>query len=452
MSLAVSDLRSKIRTCVHGVRVWIYPADKSAFELAMKIKRGKRQKWTPRAWSKIVKEAVRNDWCGLKHGGPRRKQDAKEAMAAESGLHPAPEEGGVASNADSCACGLEFNGNINVNGQRDENVLLPAPEQTLASALSFATGGVAEEAVHTSRRSEDVRHGEEFADLVAAAGAADVEHEATRHQKKQRSVHLKDVDVLEELGSGSFGCVFRCRVQDTEYAVKVKHRVCSQGTADKEVAILKHLAQDKPNRFIVQLLAWRKNGDRQVFLFFPHEWSDLSKELQKHWEADTHFSYRDVSSLARGLCSGLAFAHDKCVLHRDLKPSNILLRRACGCVLEPRICDFGNACVLSGHSHFSAAVLSPAAFGGDSLTAMTRDVTTLWYAAPEMLMPRLPYSFPIDVWALGVIFATIEQGRHITATAPGAASSEQLLHLLRICNDQAASAFCNSAKQCQILS
>ena len=134
-------------------------------------------------------------------------------------------------------------------------VLLPAPEQTLASALSLATGGVAEEAVHTSRRSEDVRHGEEFADLVAAAGAADVEHEATRHQKKQRSFHLKDVDVLEDLGSGSFGCVFRCRVQDTEYDVKVKHRVCSQGTADNEVAILKHLAQDKPNRFVVQLLA-----------------------------------------------------------------------------------------------------------------------------------------------------------------------------------------------------
>ena len=140
-------------------------------------------------------------------------------------------------------------------------VLLPAPEQTLASALSLATGGVAEEAVHTSRRSEDVRHGEEFADLVAAAGAADVEHEATRHQKKQRSFHLKDVDVLEELGSGSFGCVFRCRVQDTEYAVKVKHRVCSQGTADKEVAILKHLAQDKPNRFIVQLLAEAVRND-----------------------------------------------------------------------------------------------------------------------------------------------------------------------------------------------
>ena len=69
-------------------------------------------------------------------------------------------------------------------------------------------------------------------------------------------------------------------------------------------------------------------------------------------------------------------------MHRDLKPQNILLTD--GEVLK--IADFGLARAFS-----------------IPIRPYTKEVVTLWYRAPEILLGAADYSTPVDVWSAGCI-------------------------------------------------
>lgn len=77
---------------------------------------------------------------------------------------------------------------------------------------------------------------------------------------------------------------------------------------------------------------------------------------------------------------------------RDLKPGNLLVNS--NCLLK--ICDFG----------FARAV-EP-----DPNTAMTLEVVTQYYRAPELLAGCKHYDTAIDMWSVGCIFAEL-LGRRI---------------------------------------
>lgn len=79
--------------------------------------------------------------------------------------------------------------------------------------------------------------------------------------------------------------------------------------------------------------------------------------------------------------------HDNFAQHlcRDLKPRNILVSRTSGVL---KIADFGLARV----------VVPP-------ICTLTREVVTLWYRAPEILLGSNQYTLPIDIWSVGTIIA-----------------------------------------------
>jgi serine/threonine protein kinase len=41
---------------------------------------------------------------------------------------------------------------------------------------------------------------------------------------------------------------------------------------------------------------------------------------------------------------------------------------------------------------------------------MTKEVSTLWYRAPEVLLNNLAYSHPIDIWSVGTIIYEMLNG------------------------------------------
>ena len=81
---------------------------------------------------------------------------------------------------------------------------------------------------------------------------------------------------------------------------------------------------------------------------------------------------------------GVLFCHNSRVFHRDLKPENLLIDEK-GSL---KIADFG----------LSRAIDIP-------VRDYTREVLTLWYKAPEVLLGSRWYSLPIDVWSIACIIA-----------------------------------------------
>jgi serine/threonine protein kinase len=253
-------------------------------------------------------------------------------------------------------------------------------------------------------------------------------------------ISCKDMEVLEKLGQGSFGRVYKCTLNGKTLALKIK---TGGGATDTEVDILKILGLGGGHSGIVPLFSWRvRSRSNRTLLFFPCFPLDLKALILQQSSAGTHLEVLQVMRIASALCSAASFMHSRSVLHGDLKPRNILLRKGAPqpvagrnlhCEHEvpvaasdswlPVICDFGNSC------HISKA----------SKGLPTRRRCTLQYCAPEVLMPFMAYAWPSDVFSMGLVLAEVE---HLAPVAMGSSFAqsnvEQLLILWGLCQPVAA--------------
>jgi cyclin-dependent kinase 2 len=66
---------------------------------------------------------------------------------------------------------------------------------------------------------------------------------------------------------------------------------------------------------------------------------------------------------------------------------------------------------------------------GIPIRPYTREVVTLWYRAPELLLGATEYSTPVDLWSVGCIFAEIVSKR---ALFDGESEQDQIKKIFRI--------------------
>jgi serine/threonine protein kinase len=259
--------------------------------------------------------------------------------------------------------------------------------------------------------------------------------------------HSRDVDLQESIGGGTFGDVYRCVWGGQELAVKIRRQpVKYSAMLDAELRVLKRLASCGRHISVVGLEAWRKKTDGTLMLFFQRCGPNLHRHIQACLQRNASVSLHEAVHIACNLCSALSFLHRHRIIHRDLKPGNVVLRpdpRPGHQIPIPAICDFGNSTIVARFPRTSARArlgrLQCACPHAASIAnaAWSRNVTTLWYAAPEMLIPSLPYRFAVDMWALGLVLAEIEQERPICASSKKT-HWEQLLLTWHLCQPVAA--------------
>lgn len=203
-------------------------------------------------------------------------------------------------------------------------------------------------------------------------------------------------DMIEQIGEGTYGQVYKARDQETNELValkKVRLEHEKEGfpiTAVREIKILRQLN----HKNIVNLreivtdkqdaLEFRKDKG-SFYLVFEYMDHDLMGLLESGM---VDFNEQNNASIMRQLLDGLNYCHKKNFLHRDIKCSNILMNNKG----EVKLADFGLARLYNADNRERP---------------YTNKVITLWYRPPELLLGEERYGPAIDVWSCGCILGEL---------------------------------------------
>ncbi|XP_023662996.1 cyclin-dependent kinase-like 1 isoform X2 [Paramormyrops kingsleyae] len=215
---------------------------------------------------------------------------------------------------------------------------------------------------------------------------------------------MEKYEKLAKIGEGSYGVVFKCRHRETGQIVAIKKFVESEDDpVIKKIALreIRMLKQLKHVNLVNLLEVFRRK--RRLHLVFEFCELTVLNELDRHPRGVPE---AQLKSIVWQTLQAINFCHKHNCIHRDVKPENILLTKA-GVI---KLCDFGFARILTGP--------------GDDYTDY---VATRWYRAPELLVGDTQYGPPVDVWALGCVFAELLYGNPLW---PGRSDVDQL-YLIR---------------------
>ena len=208
------------------------------------------------------------------------------------------------------------------------------------------------------------------------------------------SVITRSYELIEELGRGAAGMVWRARATATgrEYAIKILHddgRQAPKAVARflQERGILLRLRHE--NLVAVHDLLTTTDG-RLAMVLDLVSGGTLRELLRQRGTLPPTFAAHLLAQVAEGL----AAAHAEGVVHRDIKPDNILLAPTLEGGVRARLTDFGIAKLLD-----SAGMTTSGAVLG-----------TPNYMAPEVI-EGTPATQAADVYALGIVLYELLAGR-----------------------------------------
>jgi serine/threonine protein kinase len=218
---------------------------------------------------------------------------------------------------------------------------------------------------------------------------APASHRSRATEASGGAIELPGYELLEELGRGATGIVFKARRigQEQLVAVKILHchpRVARRARFRREIEALAWLRHPH----IVRIF---EIGEHEGRLYFAMEYvggGSLQQQL-----SGRPMAVSQAVALVAAVARGVQAAHEQGIIHRDLKPANVLLATDG----TPRISDFGLAKPLDDAA---------------DLTQSGAIIGTPSYMAPEQAWGQGHVAGPgADVYSLGAILYEALTGR-----------------------------------------
>lgn len=301
---------------------------------------------------------------------------------------------------------------------REEDISYPAsPNPGVPSSAAYSVNSESSQAASLRRRS--------------ASDILPVELDSNPYYLKLKNASLNsEVKFLEDfyqgemevVGEGTFGKVFRVRLEDgTELALKKVHiKSDSFGfplNIIRELKIMSRVSHPSilplldviPDKSMtLDYSCGKKSFFYMVFPFMDHDLAGLIDRCRANTMPNVKrpsFSMAQIKYYLKEIVKGVRYLHKKNIIHRDLKckleifkiPSLICLTDCfSGANIlisnkgEVKLCDFGLARTM---------------LSKEDTTRYTDHVVTRWYRAPELFCGDRHYTMAIDIWAIGCIFA-----------------------------------------------
>ncbi len=250
-----------------------------------------------------------------------------------------------------------------------------------------------------------LREGGEYRDLAQRipklkklAGEAPL---GIRKEKKGEKIPLSEdlevrptvgrYEILEELGQGAMGMVYKARDPQINRLVAIKTIRFSDEFEDEKLIEVK-------SRFFKEAeLAGKLNHPSIISIYDVGEDYDLTyiameflegEDLENFCQKDTLLPVRKVIEVIAETAEALDYAHKRGIIHRDVKPANIMLLRN-GHI---KVTDFGIAKAMSSSQTKSGIILG-----------------TPNYMSPEQINGQ-PIDGRSDIFSLGVVFFQLLTG------------------------------------------
>lgn len=202
---------------------------------------------------------------------------------------------------------------------------------------------------------------------------------------------IGNYDLLEKIGDGSMGTVYKGRHWETKdvVAIKVLHAHYAKNPVllkrfEQEFRITSKL--DHPN--VVRALEYSANGAAPFLVMELVDGLSLGEKLERDGKMAEEEAIRIVVQVAHGLHR----AHRQGLIHRDVKPDNILVTHDG----KAKVLDLG---------------LAKDADGNADLTRTGRGLGTPDFMAPEQFRNAKNASIRCDVYSLGATLYQMVTGR-----------------------------------------
>ena len=195
-------------------------------------------------------------------------------------------------------------------------------------------------------------------------------------------------ELLDKLGEGGMGVVYRARYVKNDKIVAVK--LLPESITDsvllarfeREMQLLKTLRHPH----IVHTFGGTCEGDVRFYAMELVGGGTVDALLLEKGRLSSDL----VVTYGLQMCSGLAYAHEKGITHRDVKPGNFLIANDG----KIKLADFGLATVAAANK----------------LTATGRTMGTMRYMAPEQIRGKPEPCPQTDIYSLGIVFYELLTG------------------------------------------
>jgi tRNA A-37 threonylcarbamoyl transferase component Bud32 len=198
--------------------------------------------------------------------------------------------------------------------------------------------------------------------------------------------HFPQLEILELLGQGGMGAVYKAKQPGLDRLVALKILPPEAGRdpafAERFTREARALAK-LGHAHIVTVYDFGKADEYYYFLMEYVDGANLRQVIRSG-----QLLPAEALRIVPQICDALQFAHEEGIVHRDIKPENILLDKK-GRV---KIADFGIAKLLGRNTV------------NYTLTGPWQVMGTLHYMAPEQMDNPLGVDHRADIYSLGVVF------------------------------------------------
>ncbi len=203
--------------------------------------------------------------------------------------------------------------------------------------------------------------------------------------------------IIEKLGSGGMGVVFKALDQKLDRIVALKFLPPSYSSNDE---IKRRFEQEAravsklQHNNICTIHEINETDDGQLFICMDYYEGKSLKEKLEYGKLELN----EALDITIQICEGLKNAHEKDIVHRDIKPANIFITND-GIV---KILDFGLAKIKgetqltkAGSTLGTTAYMSPEQAKGENVDQRT-DIWSLGVVFYQMLSGKLPFKGEYD--------------------------------------------------------